>query len=456
MFSADTYKKRRARLKSDLQSTGLILLLGNSESPRNFPHNIYPFRQDSTFLYFFGLDAPGLAAIIDTDSGEQILFGDDANPDDIVWTGPLPPFSESAAKAGIAQSRPISELAAAIALQTDRPVHTIPTYQAATHNWMTELISENTPSAPLIRAIVAQRSYKTGEEIKQIERALEVSLMSHTAAMALTAPGKAEYEIVAGIHEVVASQGCSPSFNTIFSRRGEVLHNPYHHNTLEDGDFVVHDSGVETAMGYASDITRSFPVNGKFDQRQRDIYTIVLDSQQAAIDALAPGTPFRDLHGISARVILDGLSSHGIVKGDIDEALAADAHTLFFPCGLGHMMGLDVHDMEPIGEDFVGYDDDIQRNNVFGWRSLRLGRKLEPDWVVTVEPGIYFNGLLADRWRTDGTCAEFIDFDAFDKFRDFGGVRLEDDFLITEDGYRLLGEVIPKSIDAVEANCAAV
>lgn len=449
MFPAATYHSRRQRLKKSLADCGLILLLGNDESPRNFPHNTYPFRQDSSFLYFFGIDQPGLAAIIDTDSGEEILFGNEAGPDDMVWTGPLPPLAETAARCGITTTRPARALAEA--LDRGRPIHCLPPYRREHRDRIPAGLA---PSLDLIRAVVEQRAVKSAEEIRQIEIALEVSHAVHTAAMRLTAPQRKEFEIVAEIEGLAHRLGAANSFPTIFSRRGEVLHNPFHHHTLEEGDIVVHDSGAESPLHYASDITRTIPVSGKFDSRQRDIYSIVLESQQAAIDALSPGTPFRDLHAISARVILAGLAELGIVKGDIDAALAADAHTLFFPCGLGHMMGLDVHDMEALGEDFVGYDDTIQRNPVFGWRSLRLGRALQPDWVVTVEPGIYFNGLLADRWQAEGTCADFIDFEAFDRFRDFGGVRLEDDFLITPGGKRLLGEPIPRSIAEVESACS--
>ena len=452
MFPAATYRSRRKALRESLANSGLILLLGNEESARNFPHNTYRFRQDSSFSYFFGIDEPGIAAVIDTDSGEEILFGDDAHPDMIVWTGPQPNFAEIAASSGISTTRPLAKLQESLA--GGRQIHRLPAYRADTEATLAEVAPGASVSNDLIRAVVALRAYKTDEEIAEIEAALEVSHAVHTAAMRLTKPGRKEFEIVAELEGLAHAMGAENSFNTIFSRNGEILHNPHHHNTLNEGDLVVHDSGAETARHYASDITRTIPASGTFDSRQRDIYNIVLDSQQAAIDMLAPGTPFRDLHAASGRVILAGLAEHGVVKGDIDEALAADTHTLFFPCGLGHMMGLDVHDMEGIGEDFVGYDDEFQRNPAFGWRSLRLGRRLEPDWVVTVEPGIYFNGLLADRWRADGTCADFLDFDAFEKFRDFGGVRLEDDFLITPDGYRLLGKPIPKTAAEVESECA--
>lgn len=450
MFSPSTYQARRKRLRDSLPNRGQILLLGNQESPRNFAHNAYPFRQDSSFLYFFGLDEPGLAAILDTESGCEILFGDDPGPDDLVWTGPQPPFAETAARSGIADTLPSQALAESIG--GGRELHTLPCYRPE-HSL--RLPPGSRPSPDLVRAIVSQRAYKSAEEIAEIEIALRVSHAVHTAAMRLTAPGRKEFEIVAELEGLAHRLGASNSFATIFSKRGEILHNPFHHHLLEDGDIVVHDSGAESPLHYASDITRTIPASGKFDSRQRDVYSIVLDSQQAAIDALAPGTPFRDLHATAARVILAGLAELGIITGNIDEALAADAHTLFFPCGLGHMMGLDVHDMEALGEDFVGYDEKVQRNPVFGWRSLRLGRALEPDWVVTVEPGIYFNGLLADRWRDEGRCSDFIDFAAFDRFRDFGGVRLEDDFLITGDGYRLLGDPIPRSIEEVEMACSA-
>jgi Xaa-Pro aminopeptidase len=310
-------------------------------------------------------------------------------------------------------------------------------------------------SEPLIRAVVAQRSIKSEQEISEIESALDISYEMQTAAMKMSKPGIYERQIAGAMEGIVLSLGGRLSFPTIFSVHGETLHNHSHDNLMKAGDIAVNDSGVETSLGYASDITRTVPVSGKFTQRQKEIYTIVLDAQEQAIEAVKPGVEFRNVHRLACTVLASGLKDLGLIKGDIDEAVNAGAHTLFFQCGLGHMMGLDVHDMEGLGEDYVGYTDTIRRNPGFGWRSLRLGRELETDFVITVEPGIYFIPELIKRWKAENKNSQYINYDMVKKYEDFGGVRIEDDVLVTESGYRVLGKEIPKTIDEVEEMSSA-
>ncbi len=306
-------------------------------------------------------------------------------------------------------------------------------------------------SESLIKAVVAQRSIKSEDEIAQIDTAMDMSFEMHTTAMKMSKPGVYEREVAAMMEQIVLSRAGRLSFPTIFSIHGETLHNHCHGNMMNTGDIAVNDSGAETKLGYASDITRTIPVSGKFSQRQKEIYAIVLDAQNKAIEAAKPGVEFRNVHRLASEVLVSGLKGLGLVKGDVGEAVQAGVHTLFFQCGLGHMMGLDVHDMEGLGEDYVGYTDTIKRNPEFGWRSLRLGKALEPGFVITVEPGLYFIGELIDRWRAEQKNAQFINYDAVEKYRDFGGIRIEDDVLVTEEGSRMLGKPIPRTIEQVEA-----
>ncbi|MDT8302344.1 MAG: aminopeptidase P family protein [Sedimentisphaerales bacterium] len=457
MFAANVYIERRRRLKEQIQS-GLILFLGNEESPMNYPDNQYPFRQDSSFLYFFGLDCPSLAAIVDVDSDKEIIFGDDLTVDDIIWTGPQPVLSERSEAAGINETAGLDKLQSALeqAVQQGRDIHFLPQYRARNTLKIAELLDipplrvQEHVSEALIRAVVAQRSIKSEQEISEIENALDISYEMQTAAMKMSKPGLYEREIAGAMEGIVLSLGGRLSFPTIFSVHGETLHNHSHGNLMKAGDIAVNDSGVETSLGYASDITRTIPVNGKFTQRQKEIYTIVLDAQEQAIRAIKPSVEFRNIHRLACTVLASGLKDLGLMKGDIDEAVNAGAHTLFFQCGLGHMMGLDVHDMEGLGEDYVGYTDTIRRNPAFGWRSLRLGKELEESFVITVEPGIYFIPELIKRWKSENKNSQYINYDMVEKYEDFGGVRIEDDVLVTENGYRVLGKRIPKTIDEVE------
>jgi Xaa-Pro aminopeptidase len=359
---------------------------------------------------------------------------------------------------GVSETAPLEQLQALLssAAARGRDIHFLPQYRADNVLMLQQLLGISPAeiaagaSETLIKSVVAQRSFKRPEEIEQIESAVDITGAMHVLAMKTARAGMYEMQIAGAIEGLALSRGGRLAFPTIFSIHGETLHNHYHGNKMSRGDIVVNDSGAETLMGYAGDITRTIPIGGKFSQRQKDVYTIVLDAQEAAIAATAPGVEFRDVHRLACTMLVSGLKGLGLMKGDADQAVAAGAHTLFFQCGLGHMMGLDVHDMEGLGEQYVGYTEGIARNPEFGWKSLRLARALQPGFVITVEPGIYLIPELIDRWRAENKCADFINYDKVEQYRDFGGVRLEDDILITEDGHRVLGESIPKSIQEVE------
>ena len=458
MFDAKTYTSRRKRLQADIRA-GLILFLGNDQSPMNFTDNQYPFRQDSSFLYFFGLDYPGLAAVIDVDQDTECVFGDDLTVDDIIWTGPQPSLKEKCQQIGVSDTAALDPLPAKLkkAAQQGREIHFLPQYRPENvlkiQQWLGIPPSaiQNHVSERLIRATVAQRSIKTRDEIAQIEAALDVSYEMQTLSMKMSKPGVYEREVAGAMEAIALSHGCRLAFPTIFSIHGETLHNHHHENQMKNGDIAVNDSGAESGAHYASDITRTIPIGGRFSQRQREIYSIVLDAQIKAIEATGPGVEFRDIHRLASEVLVSGLKDLGLVKGNVEQAVQAGVHTLFFQCGLGHMMGLDVHDMEGLGEDYVGYTETIKRNPEFGWRSLRLGKALEPGFVITVEPGLYFIPELISRWKAELKHAQYINYDTVEKYRDFGGIRVEDDILVTEQSCRVLGKPIPKTIDEVEA-----
>ena len=458
MFSADVYIERRKRLRNDIQA-GLILFLGNQESPMNYADNQYPFRQDSSFLYFFGLDCPGLAAVIDVEKGTECMFGDDLTVDDIVWTGPQPTLKEKCRKTGISETAGLDKLPDVLnkAVQQGREIHFLPQYRPENVLKIQQLL-EIPPSAiaghvsePLIRTVIAQRSIKSEQEIAQIEAALDISYEMQTLAMKMSKPGVYERQVASAMQAVVLSHGSVLSFPTIFSIHGETLHNHHYGNKMQAGDMAVNDSGAESPLHYASDITRTIPIGGKFSQRQKEIYAIVLNAQEKAIEAVKPGVEFREIHLLACRALASGLKDLGLMKGDIEQAVQAGAHTLFFQCGLGHMLGLDVHDMEGLGEEFVGYTDSIKRNPEFGFKSLRLAKALEPGFVITVEPGIYFIPELIDRWKATQKNSQYINYESVETYRDFGGIRIEDDVLVTETDHRVLGRPIPRTISEVEA-----
>ena len=455
MFSKETYTERRKTLASKLQNRGLILLPGHAESPVNYPNNAYRFRQESNFLYYFGLALPGLAGVIDTATGEAALFGDDFTIDDIIWMGPQPRVAELGAQVGVTKTAPFAALAETIAAATSkgRAVHILPPYRGETKLMLNTVLPGAAPSEELIRAVVSMRDKKSSEEIAQIEQAAATGYEMHTTAMRMCRPGVPEREIAGAIEGIALRRGWGVSFHSIVSQHGETLHNHSHDGILEAGRMLLVDAGAEAASGYASDFTRTIPVSGKFTTKQKDIYDIVLAANNHAFDISTPGVRYVDVHLACARVIVEGVHSLGLVKGDIDAAVAAGAHSLFMPHGLGHQMGLDVHDMEDLGERFVGYDDETPRSTHPSCSACRMGRRLQPGMVVSVEPGIYFVPDLIAKWRAERpAAAEFVDFARVESYLDFGGIRLEDDMLITADGNRMLGERrIPITTDEVEA-----
>jgi len=461
MFSPEIYVSRRKKLKSLIHS-GIGLFIGNVDSPMNYPANPYHFRQDSDFLYFFGLDLPGFTGMIDFDSGEEWIFGDDYGLGDIIWMGPQPSVSELALKSGINKTAPVAKAAEMVseALRLKRQVHFLPPYRAETKMTLGTLLRENPcqmktlASTDLIKAVVSLRSIKQQEEIEEIEKAVNIAYEMHTTAMKMCKPGVKEQEIFGIIEGIAWSKGAGPSFPVILSIDGQTLHNHSHHNILRTGRMMVTDAGAESALHYASDITRTTPVGGRFEDRQRSVYEIVLRANETAIEVAAPGKMNRDIHMLACKVIAEGMKDLGIMKGNMDEAVKAGAHALFMPHGLGHMLGLDVHDMEGLGENFVGYNEKVKRSEQFGTAFLRFALECRPGHVFTIEPGCYFIPQLIDQWKAEKKFAEYINYDEADKFRDFGGVRIEDNIVITENGHRLLGRPIPKKVAEIEALCS--
>ena len=462
MFAKDIYVGRRARLMEKV-GKGVILLLGNSEASCNYPSNTYKFRQDSSFLYFFGLNEPDMAALLDVESGEQVLFGNDVDIDDIIWMGPQESVKEKAESIGIEKSEPMAELKGYVekAAKAGRKVHFLPPYRNYNKILLNSLLDipianlKAEASVELIKAVVDLRIIKDKYELEEIEKACNIGYAMHLTAMKMAKLGMVEQQLYGIMEGIAYSQGAMTSFPTILSQNGETLHNHKHHQILTDGRMVVIDSGAETNMNYCSDFTRTFPSSGKFTQQQKEIYQIVSAANNLAIDLARPGVTYKEVHLAACRLIAQGLNNLGLMKGDVDEAVASGAHALFMPHGLGHNMGLDVHDMEDLGENYVGYDDTIQRSTQFGLASLRMGRMLQPGHVLTVEPGIYFIPALIDKWKAEGINKDFVNFEALDAYRTFGGIRLEDDIVITGNGCRLLGaKRLPITVEDVEREMA--
>lgn len=458
MFDALTYKKRRVALRERMTS-GLVLLLANNEAPANYPDNTYKYRQDSSFIYFLGHSLPGYAAILDIESGEEIFFGDDVSMDDIIWMGPQPTVKELALQVGIEKVQPMSQLRTVIrgALSKGRKVHYLPPYRFDNMIWIEELTGVHTSlvkrnaSLELIKAVISLRSVKEACEIVEIDNACNVGYEMHTTAMKLCKPGVSEQYIAGVLEGIAASYGRMTSFPVILSQHGETLHNHDHSGILEIGRMMLTDAGAELMNYYCSDHTRTVPVGGKFNSRQRDVYSIVLAAHDRALDLAKPDVTYQYVHVEVCKVLAQGLKDLGLMKGDVNEAVAAGAHALFMPHGLGHMMGLDVHDMEDLGQIYVGYDDEVRPSTQFGLASLRMGRKLKEGFVITDEPGCYFIPALIDKWKAEKINTDFLNFDAIEKFKDFGGIRLEDDILITANGSRFLGDKrIPITISEVE------
>jgi len=457
MFSPETYQARRETLASHFDG-GLLLFLGHGEAPMNFADNPYPFRQDSSFLYYFGLQQPDLAALIDVDAGTATVFGDELTIDYIVWMGDLPTISDRAQGVGVEETQPVSALADILgrAVAAGRAIHFLPPYRAETKIQLQDLLGlspdevEAEASVDLIKAVVAQRNYKSEEEVQEIEKAVALSVAMHEAAIRMARPGMKELDIAAEVERIAVMGGGGVAFPVIATINGQTLHNHFHGNTISDGDLFLLDSGAQTESGYAGDLTTTFPVSPRFSERQKAIYEIVLQAYDDSVAALAPGTPNRDVHFTACRTIFEGMKGLGIMKGDTEEALAQGVHALVMPHGIGHMMGMDVHDMENLGEAYVGYAGE-ERSTQFGLKSLRLVRPLEPGFVLTIEPGVYFIPQLIDLWRAEDRFVDFIDYDELHKWRDLGGLRNEEDFLITDDGARRVGPRKPQTVEEIEA-----
>jgi Xaa-Pro aminopeptidase len=466
MFPAATYEARRAALLARLRDAGargLVLLPGHVDSPMNYRDNAYDFRQDSSFLYFCGLQQPELALLLDIDAGSAALHGDDIGIDHLVWTGPLPSVAERAAQSGIAATATNAQLASTLASAraAGRDVHFLKPFRGesrlALAAWLglADAQLDAAASRTLTLAVIALRAVKSTAEVAEIENALHVTRDMHHLAMRLARPGIVEQEVVGAMEGLAATHGRRLAYPSIFTSRGEILHNHDHSVRLQGGELIVNDTGANSPLGYASDITRTIPVGGRFTGLQAELYDLVLDAQTRAIAAAAPGVPYRDLHELACRTLVEGMKTLGFMRGDAAEAVQAGAHAIFFQCGTGHMMGLDVHDMEGLGENDVGYGPGYERSTLFGHKSLRLARPLQEGFVVTIEPGVYINRWLTERWQAEGRHAAFIDYAMFDRHADFGGIRIEDDILVTATGRRELGPHIARSRKDVEAACDA-
>lgn len=463
LFSKETYVERRRRLR-ELVGSGLILLFGNNDSPNNYPSNAYKFRQDSAFLYFFGQKRDGLVGVIDADSGEELLVGNEIDIDDIVWYGSVHSVCAMAEECGAQGAAPMAKLAELVgqAVKAGRQVHFLPPYRSDIKIQLMDLLGihpskqREAASLSLIQAVIQLRSIKSEEEIAELERASAIGYKMHTTAMRLARPGVTEQYIGGVLEGIACAYGAQVSFQSIVSMHGEILHGYPSPRKLEQGRLLLVDAGAETNDNYCSDHTRTTPIGARFTQRQKDIYNIVVDCHDLALTHARPGVRWWDVHMAVCTLMTERLKDLGLMKGDTDAAVAAGAHALFLPHGLGHMMGMDVHDMEGLGQTYVGYDAETRPSTQFGTASLRFARRLEVGHVVTDEPGIYFIPDLIDLWRKEGTNAEFLNFDAIEKYKDFGGIRIEDDVLITADGCRFLGkERIPYHVDEVEDFLAA-
>ena len=465
MFDTATYIRRRNELKK-LVKEGIIILFGNNESPANFPNNgYYPFRQDSSFLYYFGLQRDGLVGIIDIDNDKDILVGNDIDIEDIVWYGSVESMTEMMQRCGAQETLPMKALKTICneALSKHRKIHFLPPYRHDIKIQVFDLLGvhpiqqKEAASMELIKAVVKMRSVKEQQEIEELERAAVIGYMMHTTAMRLTKPGVTEKFVSGQVDGIAHSYGAMVSFPTIYTQHGEILHGAPSMNKLEEGRLVLCDAGGETLNNYCSDNTRTMPVNGKFTQRQLEIYSIVEACHDYTLELAKPGVKYADVHFAVCRLMFDRLKELGLAKGNTEEAVRAGAHAMFLPHGLGHMMGMDVHDMENLDQINVGFDEETRPNlEQFGTNCLRMGRRLEEGFVVTDEPGIYFIPALIDEWKAKKHCAEYLNFNKLETYKDFGGIRIEDDVLITKDGCRFIGKnripYHPKDVEAFMAN----
>ena len=458
MFDSSAYKRRREALRRSLAdrglSSGTVLILGNRESPMNYADNAYPYRQDSSFLYFAGIPEPDLALTLDLETGKSVLYGEELSLDDVIWTGPRPSLRELAEAAGLDGVRPRASLAGAAG--SAKPLHFLPPYRAEHREELSEILGippkavETKASGDLIRAVIALREIKEPREVERMDAAADLSADMHRAVLARARPGVRESELAARAAEVALAGGAGLAFPVIATTRGSVLHNHDHPGTLAEGDLFLMDMGAETVDGYAGDLTTTFPAGGRFDPRQREIYEILLSAFRAATDSIAPGVPYRDVHFAAAREIFTGMKALGLARGNTEEALAAGAHALFFPHGVGHQIGLDVHDLESLGEVNVGYDGQ-PKSPQFGLRSLRLAKPLKPGMTVTVEPGIYFIAPLIAKWKAEKLHRGFLEYPKIEEWVSVGGMRNEEDWLVTDAGARKLGGPFDKDAAALEA-----
>jgi len=458
MFASNVYINRREKLRQIVKD-GVVIILGNNEASMNYPDNTYRFRQDSNFTYFFGLNHPGFAGVLDIDSNEDIIFGNDVDIDDIIWMGPQPSVKDMASEVGVEKTEAFTKLEAYIkkAVTQGRKIHFLPPYRydniilleqlTGIHNTMIKQYV----SQELVDAVISLRSIKEACEIEQIDLACNVGYDMHVAAMRNCKPGVVEQSIVGVVEGISISNGGMPSFPIILSQNGETLHNHNHGNILTEGKLMLTDAGAEIGSYYSSDFTRTSPVGGKFSSKQKDIYNAVLAANDYATSLIKPGVTYQSIHLEACKVLATHLKEVGLMKGNVDDAVAAGAHAMFMPHGLGHMMGLDVHDMEDLGQIHVGYDKNIRPIDQFGTAYLRLGRELQEGFVITNEPGCYFVPALIDKWRAEKLHTDFINFDKVEEYKTFGGIRLEDDILVTKDGYRLMGDRrIPITVEEVE------
>jgi Xaa-Pro aminopeptidase/Xaa-Pro dipeptidase len=437
---------------------GIGLFPANPPSPMNYPANQHDYVQDSCFAYYFGIPQPFLAGIIDFDSGDAMLFGDEATLDDLIWLGSATPLAEWGARSGVKSVFAYGDLPEWLEKnRRGRPVHYVPPFRSTTaiqiSDWLGIAVSgvAERASQPLIRAIVAQREIKSAEEVAEMDSALAVTAVMHATAMRLARPGVMEHAVSGAIEGIARAADLTLAYPVIFSARGEVLHNIMHDGRLAAGDLVVNDSGAASRLGYASDITRTLPIGGRFDARQRVCYELVLAAQKAAIGRCRAGTPYIDVHRLAARVMAEGLIAEGVFRGDAETIVESGAYALCFPHGVGHQIGLDVHDMEGLGEDLVGYDGTVKRSDLFGLRNLRMAKDLKEGMVVTVEPGLYFIPRLIERWESEGRYSDLIDYKKIRAFLGVHGIRIEDDVLVSTDAPRVLGPGIPKETGEMEA-----